>query len=192
MVAEAKKKVRTTDPISGKFRWVDPDELAARDMQRQAVADLSAGELLDWDGNAVEASDDYDEYVNAMPSKDELRRYKQPVRYWEVRYPGCSLQPVPRMGVIASTASGLWQAHNVVQERAIREHITISTSVAGYPTDPDDLRISDEEMAVMSGKGGDIQYCQNPGCFFVTCSMRAGKLHALTNGHRLDYKPRSI
>lgn len=193
MVASAKpKKVRTTDPITGKFRWVDPAELETRSPQARAMADLSAGEVLDWDGNAVEESDDYDEYINTMPSKDELRRYARPVSYWEVRYPGCSLQPFPRMGVIRSTPTGLWQAHNAVQERAIREHLVISTGQAGHACDPDDLKISDEEMAVMDGRRpGDIQYCQDAGCYFVTCSMHAGKLHALTNGHRLDYRPRS-
>lgn len=195
MVAAASpKKVRIKGP-NGKFQWVFPEELDAQrtsseipqSVQRQAVADLSAGELYDWDGNEVEQLDEtYDEYVNKMPSKTELKRYAKPVGYWEVRYPGCALQPFPRMGAILSTPSGLWQAHNAVQERAIREHIALSTHL-----DPDDLQISDDEMAVMAGKQlGEIQYCQNAGCFFVTCAARAAKAHAMTNGHRLDYRPR--
>ena len=148
---------------------------------------------MDWDGNEVEEfGQTYDEYINTMPSKADLKRFPKPVFHWEVRYPGCSLQPFPRMWAIASTATGLWQSNNAVQLRSVEEHIRISTAQAGHPTNPDDLQISDDEMAVMNGRqAGVIQYCQNPGCYFVSCSNRAGMLHALTNGHRLYYKPRS-
>jgi hypothetical protein len=188
MGATTAKKVRTTDPITGKFHWVDPQELEIANPRARAVADLSAGELLDWDGNAVEQPDEtYDEYVHRMPSKDDLKRFRQPVFHWEVRYPGCILQPFPRMGAITSTPSGLWQSNNAVQLRAVHEHIRITARV-----DPDLLRISDDEMAVMNGqKDGVIRYCQNAGCFFVSCSMTAIDLHESLCGHRTDRKPRS-
>lgn len=192
MVAtEHRKKIRTTDPATGKFRWVDPAEVEQGNARARAIADLAAGQLLDWDGNEVDDLGDYDEYVNSRPSKEALRRYPTPVFYAEVRYPGCALQPVPRMAAITSTPTGLWQANNAVQEKAIREHIAISTAQAGHPAHPDELKIDEEELAILRGGGGDIQYCQNAGCFFVSASSRAAKLHALTNGHRLDYRPRN-
>jgi hypothetical protein len=167
--------------------WGYPDEVEPQDMQRTAVADLSAAEVYDWDGNEVEEWDEtYDEYVNKRPSRADLKKYPQPVYYWEVRYPGCSIQPYPRMGAIVSTPTGLWTAHNAVQERAIREHIQIATK-----HDPDDLKITDHEMAVMDGKEkGGIRYCQNAGCYFVSCAMTAIDIHETLTGHRTDSRPR--
>ena len=152
--------------------------------QGTIVAD-AASALLDWDGNEVEDFEgDYEDYVNSSPSKEDLKRYRTPVLYWEVRYPGCNLQPYPKMGGFKSSNTGLWTARNAVQERAIRQHILQSTS-----TDPDELRLTSDEIKIMNGeKKAPMRFCQD--CFFLSCSMTAVDLHETLNGHMTGSKPR--
>jgi hypothetical protein len=46
-------------------------------------------------------------------------------------------------------------------------------------------------MAVMDGREkGGIRYCQNAGCYFVSCAMTAIDLHESLTGHRTDSRPR--
>ncbi len=182
-LANKPRKQRINGP-DGKLRWVPVAELTP---MTEVMADLSAGEFLDWEGNEVAPlAEDYEDYINSQPSKEDLRPYPKPVGYWEVRYPGCTLQPYPRMGGFSSEPSGRWQATNRVKETAIREHIRATAKV-----DPDLLKISDEELATMSGRGtGAIRYCQDGCCNFVSCSMTAINLHEALCGHRTDSRPR--
>jgi len=196
------KKVRGINPETGKWngKWVYPDGVDAPEveiivapeprpsMQRQAVVELT-GSILGFDENGDEItveSGDYLDYVNSMPTKAERRRFKTPVYYWEVLWPGCTLQPYPQLGSFRSTDSGVWQCEYPYQEMAVREHI-----LANVHVDPDTLRVTDEELAVMDGRAtGAIRYCQSGGCSFVSCAPIAIDLHESLDGHRTDRTPR--
>jgi hypothetical protein len=153
--------------------------------QSELIADAGAA-LIDWDGTEAEEVEDYDAYIASRPPKEAMRPYKTPVYYWEVKYPGCALQPYPRLAPFESLRTGLWTARNQWQEDAIRDHIRRET---GF--DPDDMKISADEWAVMSGqarKGLAIRFCQD--CKFISCSMEAVNAHERLCGHRTDQLPR--
>jgi hypothetical protein len=162
---------------------------AATSTQKRAIEDLSLGPILGFDeeGNEITAEvGAYDDYLVSLPPKEERRRFATPICYWEVRWPGCTLQPYPRLGSFRSRESGLWACEYPYQDRAVREHI-----LANIHVDPDTLRISDEEMAVMDGrKDGRIMYCQDGGCAFVSCSLEAIGLHETLTGHSFKNTPR--
>lgn len=164
----------------------------APSIQKQAVTALTGvGSIIgfDEDGNelaSIAEDEGYDDYLRSMPSRDERRRLKAPERYWEVLWPGCSLQPYPTLGSFRSTPSGLWHVEYPYQAQAVRDHIQGNVHI-----DPDLLRISDDEWAVMDGrKEGSIRYCQDGGCRFVSCSLLATDLHESLTGHTTKNKPR--
>lgn len=157
---------------------------ATASRQGQAVADLVGGEVLDWDGNEIGESTDYVDYLNSRPTREQLRRYPEPVFYWEVKYPGCALQPYPTMSAMRSTESGLWQCQNKAQEAAVREHIQIQMK-----RDPDEFRVSDAELKALGEKHSDeISYCKT--CAFTTTSQKMANLHRRESGHESSDKPR--
>jgi hypothetical protein len=149
----------------------------ARTAPQQGEILAESGEFLDWDGNEVERLEQtYDEYVNSRPSPEELRRYRTPIYYWEVKAPGCALQPYPQMGAFSSSEDGLWAARNPSQNTAIRHRL------ASIGIDPDEMKLSADELAVMQGKAkGSIRFCED--CGFTSCSARAVELHEALRGH---------
>jgi hypothetical protein len=157
--------------------------------QKRAIEDLSTGPILGFDeeGNEITAEvGAYDDYLVSLPTKAERRRLSTPVYYWEVRWPGCTLQPYPRLGSFRSRESGVWACEYPYQQTAVCEHILSNIHV-----DPETLRISDEEMAIMDGrKDGRIMYCQDGGCAFVSCSLEAIGLHETLTGHSFKNTPR--
>ena len=153
--------------------------VATRSVEPETTAKPDTTHLIDWAGNEVEPwEQDYEDYLTSRPSREALRPYKEPVRYWEVLYPGCSLQPYPRMGAFTSTVDGVWVATNKAQEDAIREHIAISTRV-----DPDRLKVTPAE-------GSDLRFCHSPACRFITSSLFAANLHESLCGHTTHGTPR--
>lgn len=203
-VASKPKKVRGINPETGKWngKWVTVDEAAPvtevivapapaprQSVQKQAMVELTGTILgFDEDGEEIRAEGGvYDDYLNSMPSREERSRFRTPVYYWEVRYPGCTLQPYPQLGSFRSRDSGVWELEYPYQERAVREHILSSVHV-----DPDTLRITDHELAVMDGRSTDgrIMYCQDGGCAFVSCNLGAIALHEDLTGHSFKNKPR--
>jgi hypothetical protein len=155
----------------------------------QVIADLSSVTAFDEDGNEIiEEGEDFLAYQESVPPREERRRFKEPVFYWEPRYPGCFLQPYPRTGQFYSTDSGVWMLEYPYQERAVRTHILQSTRV-----DPDLLKVTADELAVMNGKEHPTlkrRYCQTGACSFVTCSQLATDLHEELTGHTTKNKPR--
>jgi len=153
--------------------------------QAELIADASAA-LMDWDGTEAEFGEDYDDYIASRPLKEDMRPYKTPVYYWEVKYPGCTLQPYPRLAPFNSLDSGLWTARTKWQEDAIRTHIRQNAE-----TDPDEMKLTPDDLAVMNGQkrpGMAVRFCQD--CHFVSCSAVANNLHESVCGHRTDQKPR--
>lgn len=158
--------------------------------QAQAIAELDALRpvLLDEEGEEiVEEAFPYDEYLASLPPREERRRFATPVSYWEPRWPGCTLQPYPRLGAFSSERSGAWVCEYPWQERAVRSHILSNLHV-----DPDTLKVSDDELAVMAGTAkGNIRYCHGGGCAFASCSLLAVDLHErFHSGHVTKNAPK--
>jgi hypothetical protein len=159
----------------------------ARTAPSQGEILAESGEFLDWDGNEVETLEQtYDEYVNSRPPKEDLRRFRQPIYYWEVKAPGCSLQPYPTMGAFQSTGTGLWTARNPAQDTAIRTRILSTTGV-----DPDEMRLSSDDLKALDGDeklSRRVRFCQD--CFFVCSNQDATNLHEILRGHSTKSQPR--
>lgn len=162
-----------------------PAATANRSQQGEAVAALVGGQALDWDGNEVGESTDYLDYLHSRPTREQLRRYDEPVFYWEVKYPGCALQPYPQMSPMRSAESGLWRCDNDAQQIAVREHIQIAMK-----RDPDEFRATDAELLALAAKDADlIRYCKT--CGFTTTNQKMSILHQRETGHESSDKPRT-
>lgn len=162
---------------------------AATDRRPAAVIASANTPALDWDGKELEPFEEsYDDYLESMPSREALRPYQEPVYYWEVRYPGCTLQPYPRMGGFNSSPEGLWGPRNRAQEDAVRDYITNTARV-----DPDVLKLTPDEVAYQTGDKvppqGGTRFCQDAGCRFITTSLVASGLHEELTGHTTKAKP---
>lgn len=158
---------------------------ANRSRQGEAVAELVGGEVLDWDGNEIGEVGDYLDYLNSRPTRAQLRRYDEPVFYWEVKYPGCALQPYPQMSPMRSSDEGLWRCDNDAQQAAVREHIQIQMH-----RDPDDFRVTDAELQALATRDADrISYCKT--CAFTTTNIVMANLHRRESGHESSDKPRA-
>jgi hypothetical protein len=155
----------------------------------QAVADLTGVIAFDEDGDPIVADDGYEGEVAAMPTREERRRFTDPVWYWEPLWPGCTLHPYPLLGEFRSEVSGVWGTQYPYQEAAVREHLRINVRV-----DPDTLRVTPEELAVMNGAESTtlkVRFCHAGACHFKSCSPVACDLHEeLNGGHTTHNKPR--
>lgn len=155
-----------------------PTAVAARSVQGQAVADLVAEPLLEDEGGE-------DWFPREMPTREEMRLYKEPVQYWEPEFPGMAMMPYPRLGHLSSQEEGRWVCHAKWEEDAVRKRLT---KLVG---DPDELKVTPDELAIVRGKKpGESQYCHTPLCKFVSCSPLAARLHAQRRGHSIQPLPR--
>lgn len=162
-----------------------PAATANRSQQGEAAAALIGGGSFDWDGNEIDEGTDYYDYINSRPTKAQFRRYSEPVFYWEVKYPGCALQPYPQTSPIRSSDSGLWQCERVWQEDAVREHIQIQMK-----RNPDDFRVTEAELQALASRDPDkISYCKT--CGFTTTNIVMANLHRRESGHESSDKPRT-
>jgi len=161
-----------------------PAATANRSQQGNAVAALIGGEALDWDGNEIGDSTDYLDYLNSRPTREQLRKFDEPVFFWEVKYPGCALQPYPQMSPMRSTESGLWRCDNLAQMTAVKEHIQIQMK-----RDPEEFRVADADLKELSNRHSEqISYCKT--CGFTTTNQKMANLHRRESGHEISDKPR--
>lgn len=152
---------------------------AVRSVRGQAIADLTSEPWGD------EEAEDWT--PREMPAREDLRRYKTPVQYWEPEEPGKSLMPYSSLGHYPSLEEGRWVCESKWQEDAVRDRLSRLGN-------PDDFKVTPEQLAVVRGKGAPggptNQYCHTPLCHFVTCSPLAAQLHETLRGHTLKFEPR--
>ena len=162
-------------------------EAALANPQGAAAATLAAT-TYGWDGEELpDLGGGYEDYLDSRPAPEERRPFAEPVLYWAPVYPGASLAPYPRLGEIRSSPEGLWTAHNAAQDQAIRSHLRKTTKV-----DPESLKLSPQEWAVMQGKADNppVRFCHDPGCRWVSCSPLANAIHERERGHTTKATPR--
>lgn len=158
---------------------------ATRSQRGEAAADLIGGATFDWDGNESGESTDYLDYLTSRPPREKLRRYAEPVFYWEVKYPGCAIHPYPQGTPIRSAESGLWRCDNDAQQEAVREHIQIMMH-----RNPDEFRVTDADLLELANPNSeDVRYCKT--CGFTTTNQRMSILHQRETGHESSDKPRT-